>query len=88
MPGNQLFQNSAGDIFGSLQGLITALQTGTASDARTATNQLRTAFDSLTGQRIFYGNAVNQLNSTQILPATGTGDPEIAGQQPGRGRPH
>jgi flagellar hook-associated protein 3 FlgL len=67
MPGNQLFQNSAGDIFGSLQGLITALQTGTASDARTATNQLRTAFDSLTGQRIFYGNAVNQLNSTQTF---------------------
>ena len=67
MPGNQLFQNSAGDIFGSLQGLITALQTGTASDAQTATNQLRTAFDSLTGQRIFYGNAVNQLNSTQTF---------------------
>src|SRR6476661_7964974 len=67
LPGNQLFQNSAGDIFGSLQGLITALQTGTASDARTATNHLRTAFDSLTGQRIFYGNAVNQLNSTQTF---------------------
>jgi flagellar hook-associated protein 3 FlgL len=67
MPGNQLFQNSAGDIFGSLQGLITALQTGTASDAQNETNQLRTAFDSLTGQRIFYGNAVNQLNSTQTF---------------------
>jgi flagellar hook-associated protein 3 FlgL len=67
MPGNQLFQNSAGDIFGSLQGLITALQTGTDADAQTATNQLRTAFDSLTGQRIFYGNAVNQLNSTQTF---------------------
>ena len=65
MPGNQLFQNSAGDVFGSLQKLITALQTGNTTDAETATNQLRTAFDSLTGQRIFYGNAVNQLNSTQ-----------------------
>ena len=67
MPGNQLFQNSAGDIFGSLQQLITALQSGTSTDAGTATNQLRTAFDSLTGQRIFYGNAVNQLNSTQAF---------------------
>ncbi len=65
MPGNQLFQNSGGDVFGSLQKLITALQTGNTSGAETATNQLRTAFDSLTGQRIFYGNAVNQLNSTQ-----------------------
>jgi len=26
---------------------------------------LRSAFDFITGQRIFYGNAVNQLNSTQ-----------------------
>jgi flagellar hook-associated protein 3 FlgL len=67
MPGNRLFQNSAGDIFGSLQQLITALQSGTSTDAGTATNQLRTAFDSLTGQRIFYGNAVNQLNSTQAF---------------------
>jgi flagellar hook-associated protein 3 FlgL len=67
MPGSQLFQNSAGDVFGSLQNLITALQSGTATAAETATNQLRTAFDSLTGQRIFYGNAVNQLNSTQTF---------------------
>jgi flagellar hook-associated protein 3 FlgL len=65
LPGSQLFQNSAGDVFGSLQRLITALQSGTPADAETATNDLRTAFDSLTGQRIFYGNAVNQLNSTQ-----------------------
>jgi flagellar hook-associated protein 3 FlgL len=63
LPGSQLFQNSAGDVFGSLQKLITALQTGTA--AGSATNDLRTAFDSLTGQRIFYGNAVSQLNSRQ-----------------------
>jgi flagellar hook-associated protein 3 FlgL len=67
LPGNQLFQNSAGDVFGSIQQLITALQTGTAADAATATNQVRTAFDSVTGQRIFYGNAVNQLNSTQTF---------------------
>jgi flagellar hook-associated protein 3 FlgL len=67
MPGNQLFQNSAGDVFGSLQKLITALQSGTPADAQTATNDLRTAFDALTGQRIFYGNAVNQLNSTQTF---------------------
>ena len=37
-----------------LQQLITALQSGTPAAAGTATNQLRTAFDSLTGQRIFY----------------------------------
>ena len=67
LPGNQLFQNSAGDVFGSLQHLITALQSGNTTDAGTATNDLRTAFNSLTGERIFYGTAVNQLNSTQTF---------------------
>lgn len=65
MPGSQLFQGPTANIFGSLQQLITALQTGSTSDAQTATNALRDAFDDLTGQRIFYGNTVNQLNSTQ-----------------------
>jgi len=67
IPGNQLFQNANGDAFGSLQQLITALQTGSVSAAKTATNQLRSALDSVTGQRIFYGNAENQLNSTQTF---------------------
>ena len=67
MPGSQLFQGGAANVFGALQQLITALQTGTTSDAGTATNALRDAFDNLTGQRIFYGNTVNQLNSTQTF---------------------
>lgn len=67
LPGNQLFQNAGGDVFGALQQLITALQSGTAASAGTATNQLRSAFDFITGQRIFYGNAINQLNSTQTF---------------------
>jgi len=67
LPGNQLFQNASGDVFGSLQQLITALQSGSTSAAQTATNQLRDALDSVTQQRIFYGNAANQLNSTQTF---------------------
>ena len=67
LPGNQLFQNSGGDVFGAMQQLITSLQSGDATAAGTATNQLRSAFDFITGQRIFYGNAVNQLNSTQTF---------------------
>jgi flagellar hook-associated protein 3 FlgL len=64
-PGNQLFQNASGDVFGSLQQLITALQTGTSTDAAAATNALRDAYNSITGSRVFYGNVENQLNSTQ-----------------------
>jgi flagellar hook-associated protein 3 FlgL len=67
LPGDQLFQNSSGDVFGSLQKLITALQTGDVSGAQTATNEVRDALNSVTGQRIFYGNAENQLNSTQTF---------------------
>ena len=67
LPGSQLFQNASGDVFGSLQQLITALQTGTASDATTATTALRDAFNSITSNRVFYGNVENQLNSTQTF---------------------
>jgi len=67
MPGSQLFQGPTANVFGALQQLITALQTGSTSGAQTATNQLRSAFDYLSGKRIFYGNTVNQLNSTQTF---------------------
>jgi len=67
LPGSQLFQNANGDVFGSLQQLINALQTGTASDAATATNAVRDAYNSITENRIFYGNVENQLNSTQTF---------------------
>jgi len=67
MPGSQLFQGTNANIFGALQQLITSLQTGSTANAQTATNQLRDAFDTLSSQRIFYGNTVNQLNSTQTF---------------------
>jgi flagellar hook-associated protein 3 FlgL len=66
-PGSQLFQGSTANVFGALQQLITALQAGSTSNAATATNQLRGAFDNLGSERIFFGNTVNQLNSTQTF---------------------
>jgi flagellar hook-associated protein 3 FlgL len=67
LPGSQIFQSSGQDAFAALQGLISALQSGTASAAQTATTQLRAALDSVSGQQIFYSNAVSQLNSTQTF---------------------
>jgi flagellar hook-associated protein 3 FlgL len=67
LPGNQLFQNVSGDVFASLQQLITALQSGNTTNIATATTQVRTAFDSLKTQRVFYGNAVNQLDANQTF---------------------
>lgn len=65
LPGSQVFQSAGGDVMGSLQQLITALQAGNTTASGTATAQLRTALDSLSQQRVFYGNAINQLTSNQ-----------------------
>jgi flagellar hook-associated protein 3 FlgL len=63
LPGSQIFMNASGNVFQSLQDLITALQTNT--DAGTAVTNLRTAYDTVTAQRVFYGNGSNQLQSQQ-----------------------
>lgn len=65
VPGSQVFQSSGGDVFGALQQLITALQSGDAAGAGAATTQLGTALNSVSQQRVFYGNVVDQLNSNQ-----------------------
>ncbi len=65
VPGTQVFQSPGGDVMGSLQQLITALQSGNTTASGTATTQLKTALDSLSQQRVFYGNAINQLTSNQ-----------------------
>jgi flagellar hook-associated protein 3 FlgL len=65
LPGSQVFQGSGGDVFGALQQLITALQGGNTTTIGTATTQLSTALNYLSQQRVFYGNAVDQLNSNQ-----------------------
>jgi flagellar hook-associated protein 3 FlgL len=65
VPGSQIFTNPAGDLLGALNGLITALQTNTnIVDANTNLNQ---AFSLLTTQRVFYGNSLQQMQSTQTF---------------------
>lgn len=65
LPGSQVFQGSGGDLFGALNQLITALQSGNTSAVGTATTQLGTSLNYLSQQRVFYGNVVDQLNSNQ-----------------------
>ena len=65
IPGSQIFQGAGGDVFGALQQLITALQSGNTSAVGTATTQLGTSLNYLSQQRVFYGNVVDQLNSNQ-----------------------
>jgi flagellar hook-associated protein 3 FlgL len=65
VPGSQVFQGAGGDVMGSLQQLVTALQSGNITNIGTATTQVRTALDYISQQRVFYGSAVNQLNANQ-----------------------
>ena len=62
VPGDQLFLNPSGNLLGSINQLITAVQTNSGiSTAVTALGQASSEFDT---QRLGYGTALNQLQST------------------------
>jgi flagellar hook-associated protein 3 FlgL len=63
LPGSQIFAAPGSDMFKAVHDLITALQTNTGIDP--AVTGVRAAFDHVTAQRVFYGNAMNQLQSQQ-----------------------
>lgn len=63
LPGSRIFTAPGRDMFQAVQDLITSLQAGPATDA--AVTGVRTAFDHVTAQRVFYGNAMKQLDSQQ-----------------------
>lgn len=67
VPGSQIFQGAGGDVMGSLQQLVTALKSGNVTSIGTATTQLGTALNYVSQQRVFYGNAVDQLTSNQAF---------------------
>ncbi|HTX16251.1 MAG TPA: flagellar hook-associated protein FlgL [Candidatus Baltobacteraceae bacterium] len=63
VPGSQIFQNSSGDVFGALNQMITALQSGTGVAA--ANTALENAFNAVNSQRVFYGNGGAELDTAQ-----------------------
>jgi flagellar hook-associated protein 3 FlgL len=65
VPGDQIFTNPAGDVLGALNGMITALQTNSGLD--TANLNLQQAFSELSSRRVFYGNTLARLESTQTF---------------------
>ncbi|HEY7098530.1 MAG TPA: flagellar hook-associated protein FlgL [Terriglobales bacterium] len=64
LPGAQLFSATGPGMFQAINDLITSLTTDTGIDA--AVTSLRASFDHVTAQRVFYGNALNQIESQQI----------------------
>jgi flagellar hook-associated protein 3 FlgL len=71
LPGNQIFQSSGSDVLGSVQQLVTALQSGDTTAIQTATSSISSALNYLNGQRVFYGNGMDQLSDdTTMLNST------------------
>jgi len=62
VPGSQLFQSPSGDAFGALQNLYTSLMAGNQANIGTAVSQVQNALNQVNTQRVFYGNAMNQVN--------------------------
>src|SRR5262249_8493534 len=65
LPGSQLFQNASGDVFAALENLNTALLANNATNAGSAVVQLQNALSTVNTQRVFYGNALNQINLSE-----------------------
>lgn len=63
VPGDQLFQNSGGSVFTSLGNLNAALQSGNNIGA--ALTQVQNALSTVSTQRVFYGNALNQIKNSE-----------------------
>jgi flagellar hook-associated protein 3 FlgL len=63
LPGTQLFMAPGADVFQSISDLINALQTNSGISG--AVTEVSDAFSYVTSQRVFYGNAINQLNAQQ-----------------------
>jgi flagellar hook-associated protein 3 FlgL len=63
VPGSQLFLNASGSVFNAIQDLTTALQTN--GNIGAAVTELQTALTTVSTQRVFYGNALNQLTSSE-----------------------
>jgi flagellar hook-associated protein 3 FlgL len=70
LPGSQIFNGTGGDMFLAMNDLIKSLKSDTGIGA--AVTELGNAFSYVTGQRVFYGNALNQTQSQQTYLNTQT----------------
>jgi len=64
LPGGQIFTSGV-NVIGSLNGLITALQSGTSTQIEAATNAVSTALAGVGEQRVPLDNSIRQLNSQE-----------------------
>ncbi len=65
VPSNQFFLNGSGNVFGALQSLYSAPQSNT--NIASAVRQVQNALVQVSTQRVFYGNALNQINLSETF---------------------
>jgi len=63
LPGDQLFQNPGGSVTAALSDLYAALTSGNNIPA--TVNEVQNALNQVTEQRVFYGNALSQINASE-----------------------
>jgi flagellar hook-associated protein 3 FlgL len=63
VPGGQLFQNASGNVFTAVQDLVTSLQTN--GNIGAAVTEIQSALTTVSTQRVFYGNALNQISTSE-----------------------
>ena len=72
VPGSEIFQSSSGDVFGSLQQVISALQTGSSENLASATNAVSSAIAHVSSIRAVYASIANQATSQSSFLAQET----------------
>ena len=72
LPGDAVFTNPNGSVLGSLQQLITAIQTGSNADLASATASVTTSIAQIGEVRAQYGGTVTQLNAQETFLAQET----------------
>lgn len=65
IPGDQIFVNPNGNVLGSLQQLVAALNSGTTSDIGAAVAEVNTAITNVSQQRVIYAGTVKQIESQE-----------------------
>ena len=63
VPGDQIFQNAAGSVMGALQDLYSSLMSG--NNIPNAVAEIQSGLNQISDQRVFYGNALNQINLSE-----------------------
>jgi flagellar hook-associated protein 3 FlgL len=67
LPGSQIFSSSSNNVIGALSSLVTALQSGNATDIQSSTVAVSSALSFVGQQQVFYGSAETQLNSQETF---------------------